>query len=273
MMKFVAGLVAALIVPGAASAAQEIDAQQRLRLAGVECLRLFWPDRLQNVVIAQLQSADANTRLVAVEAIGCMAKRKDRHVHEALLQHLRDEDRHVRRAVYEAVARVGADGAADVLVNALQFDDGRTDFLRDGLVRAIEGLGQPGIARLLALADSGEKKDTDLVAEVFMSLRTPPAALALPELLKNYHLSKAQKDSLMRSLKNYRLEPERLISWLDAKDATFRLGVIREIVDRRAVQAIPRLERLARESTIAEEVASAKKAVNQLRVQQDRKGS
>ena len=61
----------------------------------------------------------------------------------------------MRRAVALAMGRLGGAGAADALVNALAFDDGKDVYLRDGLVRAIESLGKPGIDALLALADSG----------------------------------------------------------------------------------------------------------------------
>ena len=140
-------------------------------------------------------------------------------------------------------------------------------------MRAIDGLDKPGIAKLLALADSGEKKDTDLVAEVYVTLRTPAAADGLPELLKNYHLSADQKKSLIRSLKNHKLDPKRLISWLDAKDAPFRVGVIKEIVDRRTVQAIPRLERLVRETADDVEAKVARKAIDSLRAPQNKRKS
>jgi hypothetical protein len=222
---------------------------------------------MQKEALALFESGDAGTRLLAVEAVGWLAHARDRQAHEALLLHLRDEDRLVREAVYTAIARIGAEGAADVLVTTLQFDDGKVSGQRASLVRAIDRLGKPGIAKLLALADSGEKKDTDLVADVYVSLRSAAAVDGLPELLKNYHLSAGQKQALVRSLKNYPLDAKKLIAWLDAKDASFRLGIIREIAERRAVAAIPRLERLARETASPEESKAALKTVQILRTQ------
>src|SRR5207244_1924918 len=86
-------------------------------------------------------------------------------------------------------------------------DDGKDIYLRDGLVRAIEGAGKPGIERLLALADSGVQKDLDRVVDTFAALRTRPAADAIATFLKNPHLSIEQRATLIRSYNNYLLDP------------------------------------------------------------------
>ncbi|MBM4071900.1 MAG: HEAT repeat domain-containing protein [Planctomycetes bacterium] len=251
---------------------QKVQACEKLhadaRLAGIEMLRIFWNDKLQKDAVALFDSGDADIRLLAVETAGWLGRPRDRDTHESLLLHLRDEDRLVRQAVYAAIARINAEGAADVLVTTLQFDDGKVNGQRAALVRAIDSLGKPGIAKLLALADSGEKKDTDLVAEVFVTMRTIAAADGLPELLKNYHLSAEQKQSLIRSLKNYPLDSRRLLGWLDSRDAAFRLGVIREIAERNVSAAIPRLERLSREAADAAEAKAARQAIENLRARQ-----
>jgi hypothetical protein len=105
------------------------------------------------------------------------------------------------------MGRIGAEGAADNLVNALAFDDGKDVYLRDGLVRAIERVGKPGIDRLLALAESGDEKSLVKVVEAFDALRTRPGADAVPALLKYPHLSVAQRAGLVRSYGNYLLDP------------------------------------------------------------------
>lgn len=264
-MNRIVALILLLSTSSLAIAAPGDDARANTRLLAFEVLRLFWSEHLQKDVIEQFDSADAETRMLAAEALGWLARPRDRDAHEALLLHLRDENRLVREAVYTAIARIGAEGAADVLVTTLQFDDGKVSGQRAALVRAIDSLGKTGIAKLLALADSGEKKDTDLVAEFYVTMRSAAAADGLPELLKNYHLSAAQKQTLIRSLKNYPLDSKKLIAWLDSKDAAFRLGVIREIVERRVVAAMPRLERLARESADSAEAKAARAAIDSLR--------
>src|SRR5262249_2492899 len=82
-------------------------------------------------------------------------------------------------------------------------DDGEDVYLRDGLVRAIEMLGKPGIERLLGLAESGSEKDLIKVVEAFAGLRTRPAAEAVPGLLRNPHVSIIQRAALVRSYGNY----------------------------------------------------------------------
>src|SRR5205823_10120982 len=93
------------------------------------------------------------------------------------------------------------------LASALAFDAGKDANLHDGLVRAVEALGAPGVERLLALADSGVPKDLDRVVEAVAAMRTRPAADALPALLKNPHLTIEQRALLVRSYSNYLLDP------------------------------------------------------------------
>lgn len=91
-------------------------------------------------------------------------------------------------------------------MNAFTFDDGRDPYLSDGLLRAIEWLGRPGVARLVELAASGVEKNRAKVVEAFAVLRTRQALEAIPTLLENPHLNIAQRAALIRSYLNYRSE-------------------------------------------------------------------
>jgi quinoprotein glucose dehydrogenase len=102
-----------------------------------------------------------------------------------------------------AMARVAGPGAGGNLAATLAADDGKDRVLHDGLVRALEMLGKPGIDALISVADSGVQKDTDHVATTFLGLRTRAAFDALPRLLKNPHLSTAQRVALVESTLNY----------------------------------------------------------------------
>lgn len=105
-------------------------------------------------------------------------------------------------------------------MNALTFDDGKDAYLRDGLVRAIENLGKAGMDKLLTLTDTGDERDLNKVVESFLTLRTRPAAQALPTLLKSYHLTPGQRAELLHSYVNYQLDPplsvEPVIDYLKA---------------------------------------------------------
>lgn len=185
------------------------DGEQPLtaRLAALDIVASFWNGEVQKAFQRVLLDADDPLRCRAAEALGLNAVRGDADVHDNLLRALNDNSLPLRRAVALAMGRLAAPGAADALVNTLAFDDSGDAYLRDGLLRAIESLGKPGIDRLLALAESGVKKDTDHVVEYFAALRTRAAYEGLPALLKYPHLSVAQRIKLIRSCGNYLLDP------------------------------------------------------------------
>ncbi len=135
------------------------------------------------------------------------ASRGNEDVHTILLRALLDAAPEVRRSAALAMSHVAADGAADNLVNTWANDDGRDRYLSDGLVRAIENLGQPGVDRLVALGESGVEKETEKVVRAFTMMRTRPAADAIPHVLENPHLKAEQRAALVRSYENYLLDP------------------------------------------------------------------
>ena len=137
----------------------------------------------------------------------CCAKRDDKDVQTALLKALNDNNLAVRRSVAMAMAHVKGEGAADALVNTLAFDESDDVNLYDGLIRAIEMLGKPGIDKLVSLGNSGVPKDLEKVVYAFVGLRTREAAEAIPALLKSPHLSFGQRAGLIRSYSNYLLDP------------------------------------------------------------------
>lgn len=185
------------------------DGEQPLtaRLAALDTVVSFWTEEVQKAFQRVLADAEDPLRCRAAEALGLNAARGDAGVHDSLLRAMNDNSPSLRRAVALAMGRLAAPGAADALVNTLAFDDSDDAYLRDGLLHAIESLGKPGIERLLALAESGVKKDTDHVVEYFAALRTRPAYEGLPALLKYPHLSVAQRVKLIRSCGNYLLDP------------------------------------------------------------------
>jgi putative membrane-bound dehydrogenase-like protein len=177
------------------------------RIAALGAVQSFWNDDVRAAFVRLLDDGEPDLRRLTADGLALNCKPGDETAHHALLQVLGDPNPAVRRAVFLAMGRVGAAGAVDDLVNALAFDDGKDASLRDGLVRAIERLGKPGIDRLLALAQSGDDKSLAKVVEAFEALRTRPGAEAVPALLKYPHLSVAQRAGLVRSYGNYLLDP------------------------------------------------------------------
>ena len=176
------------------------------KLAAVGVLQTVYDADVQKAFLAVLDDGDDEVRRAVAEALGSCAKRGDAEVGDGLLKALVVEDNDLRRAVAVAMARVAAPGTADNLAATLKADDGKDPVLHDGLVRALEMLGKPGIEALIRIADSGVQKDTDRVATTFLGLRSPPAFDALPRLLKNPHLSTAQRVALVESIPNHRFD-------------------------------------------------------------------
>jgi quinoprotein glucose dehydrogenase len=177
------------------------------RIAALGALQSFWNGDVKAACIERLRDGSPDLRRLAADALALNCAKGDGDAHEALVQHVNDEDLAVRRAVYLAIGRIANDNAGDVIVNGLQFDKKTDDYLSDGLVRALESAGKDGIAKLLALADSGSDKDLERVLEVYPSLRTRAAAERIPDLLRNYHVKPEQKVAIIRSYVNYQLDP------------------------------------------------------------------
>jgi putative membrane-bound dehydrogenase-like protein len=194
------------------------DAPPVARVAALGVLQSLWNADVEAAFADVLQTGDADLRRLAADGLGLNATPKSAAVQNVLLKQLGDGDPAVRRAVAMAMGRVGAPGAADCLANAYAFDEGRDLYLRDGILRALEALGKPGIEALLTLAESGDEKNLGKVVDAFTALRTRPAANSIPQLLANPHLGIARRADLVRSYANYLLDPpvslEPLLSYL-----------------------------------------------------------
>jgi HEAT repeat protein len=180
---------------------RDLATDAKILAAGALCA--WWDDEIKNALIKLATDDDAALRRIAAECLCRNSASKDPKVQEVLLYILGDPDPSTRRSVALAMARVGAPEAADCLATALSFDIGGDACLRDGLVRALEFLGKPGLERLLALANSGEDDRLELAAESFCALRSPAALALLPQLLDHPHLRTEQRVRLVRSLARY----------------------------------------------------------------------
>lgn len=186
---------------------QDSDQPLRARIACLGAVQSFWNNDVRDVCIKLLRDGEPDLRRLAADGLALNCKGGDAEAEAALLKNLSDQDLGARRAIALAMGKLGSPGAADALVNALKFDTENDGYLRDGLIRAIERLGKPGIERLVALAESGVEKDREHVLEAFLALRTRPAAEALPTLLKYPHNTTGQKVDLIKSYNNYLLDP------------------------------------------------------------------
>ncbi len=177
------------------------------RIAALGGLESMWNDEVETAFVQALQHEEPDIRRLAADALARNTKKGNGKVHEALLAVLADPNLAVRRSVILAMGQVGGPGAYDNIASSFQFDDGKDAYLTDAFVRAFERGGKDGLERLLALADSGDPKLIDRVAEVYQGMRCREAAELLPALLKSPHLNATQRANLLRSYANYLLLP------------------------------------------------------------------
>ena len=181
--------------------------QHNARISAIGVLQSFWNDDVRDAFLMTLQETDHEMRRIAIEGLGRNGTPGDEKIHAALAKALADTDLPVRRAVALAIGKINAAGAADVLVNAYKFDDGRDVYLTDAYLRAIERCGKAGIDRLIGLAQSGDDIDRNLAVSAFTGLRTRAGAAAIPDLLSDPHLTPKQRVTVIKSYSNYLLDP------------------------------------------------------------------
>jgi quinoprotein glucose dehydrogenase len=185
------------------------DAEQPLtaRLAALGALQSLWHDDVRAAFLKALADGEADVRRLAADGLALNGTTGDAEVQAALLKALGDKDAAVKRAVALAMGRLNAEGAADSLLASYKFDDGKDVYLTDGYLRALERCGKVGIERLVGLAKSGDDPDRAHAVAAFLALRTADGAAAIPEMLRNPHLTTDQRVALVRSYANYLLDP------------------------------------------------------------------
>jgi len=177
------------------------------RLPGLGVLLAHWNSDVEDLCrLLSLNDASPDVRRAAIDGLGMHAKPKDGRVVETLVKAIGDREPPVRRAAAMALGRVGGDAAPGTLISGYLADHDGDPFLKDGYLRALERLGKPGIDAILSLAASGDK-ERDEAVEIFLTLRTQPAADALPELMLRPDLTIPQRESLIRSYTNYQFDP------------------------------------------------------------------
>jgi putative membrane-bound dehydrogenase-like protein len=177
------------------------------RIAALGAVQSIWNEDVGKEVQKLVGHPDADLHRLAVNALALNAPKGDNSIHQSLVEALSVTDPAVKRALVLALGKIGADGAGDTLANMLKFDNGKDPYLHDGILRGIEHQGKPGLDALLSLANSGVEKDLTLVVKSFTALRSAAAADALPDLLKNVHLTSKDKVALVESFQNYQFDP------------------------------------------------------------------
>lgn len=203
------------------------------RLPAMGLLEAFWNPEVEDLFRLLLNDDSPDVRRLAAEGLGTHVKAKDQRTFEALLKTLSDHSPAVRRAGALAIGRLGADSAAEALVNAWRLDDHADAFLKDAYVRGLEQLGKSGVDAVLTLAASGDKELKEAI-DLFITFRSRPAADAVPQLLSNPHTTVAQREALILSYSNYQLDPpaslDPLVDFL-VRHPDEPAGVVAAVVD------------------------------------------
>ena len=107
-----------------------------------------------------------------------------------------------------------APGSAESLVNSILFYEGSDIRMLEVFARALELTGKNGIERILAVGDTGVKKDIRKVLEVQTMMRTIPALEGTLAWLENQNISDSEIVDLLKSLKNQNQIPDAILSQL-----------------------------------------------------------
>jgi len=177
------------------------------RMAALGAVQSFWNVDCRTTFIALFRDRSPALRRMAADALAMNCERADVVAYNALMAQLTDPDAPVRRSVILAIGKIDAPGAADMLANAMKFDDGRDRYLSDAWVRAIERVGKPALSKMIEVASSGNEIDRDKVVQAFLAMRSRAAGEILPLVLAIPHTSTEQKIALIRSYSTYQLEP------------------------------------------------------------------
>lgn len=185
------------------------DSNQELsvRLAALGVVQSFWNNDVRTAFLKLLQDSEADIVRLAADGLALNCAAGDTVAGNEVTKALFDDRPPVRRALALALGRIGGAGVEDVLLNLFRFERRHDPYLVDGIVRALERTGAKGMRKLIDLATSGSDQDRDKVVDAFLTLRTRPAAEALPELLATAHLTGDQRIRLIKSFANYLLDP------------------------------------------------------------------
>lgn len=169
------------------------------QVSALGALQAMVDDTTLKAMRFMVENGDAELRVLSATLLSLCSKEGDKEAHNSLLVALADDSPAVKRSVALAMARVKGPASGDNIASALSFDNEKRRALTLGLVAALDRLGKPGVAALVALADSGSQKDIDKVADLYRALRSPEALAGLPALLPNPHFTASQRAALVRS--------------------------------------------------------------------------
>jgi quinoprotein glucose dehydrogenase len=202
---------------------RETPAPRHARLLGLQGARQLWNDEVEAAMVDALDDATAEVRRLAAQALSWEPAEPRPKLVAILINHLNDPDGRVARDVALALGRHGVEQptlTARALLSWLSSHTEADVVTRDGFIRGLERLGEPGVEAVASLIRSGTPDERAHGVAIFSAFRTAPAARRLPELVQTSGLTGAQRSTLVQQYKDIPLTiplpTQTLADWVGA---------------------------------------------------------
>ena len=190
------------------------DKASEAKLRALEALAHFWNKEVQLIGENILADGDPSLQLLAAQYLCRFASLGSDSIFNVLLKHLGSDTPELRNAITLAMGKNNAPGSAESLVNSILFYEGSDIRMLEIFARALELTGKTGMERILAVGDTGVKKDIRKILEVQTMMRTTTALEGTLAWLENQNISDSDIVDLLKSLKNQKQISDAILSQL-----------------------------------------------------------
>jgi len=184
------------------------------KLRALEALAHFWDKEVQLLCENIVAGGDPDLQLLAAQYLGRFATSGSDSISNVLLKHLGSDTPELRNAITLAMGKNNAPGSADSLVNSVLFYEGSDIRMLEVFAHALELTGKNGIERILAVGDTGVKKDIRKILEIQTLMRSNSALEGTLAWLDNQNISDSEAVDLLKSFKNQKQIPDAILSQL-----------------------------------------------------------
>ncbi len=197
------------------------SAPKSARLLGLQGARQLWSETVEKALVRALEDPLPEVRRLSAQALSWEPKQPRPNLVSVLADRLdREEDDYVKRDLALAAATHAIPQplpTAEMLFKLIP-EESSAPVVLDGLVRAIERLGAPGVDYVAAKIREKTDAERDQAVNVFTRFRTMAAAKKLPELAILEGLSPESRIALVRMFKDIPLDipvpTQALADWL-----------------------------------------------------------
>lgn len=184
------------------------------KIRALEAISYFWDKEVQMICENILVGGDPELQLLATQYLGRFATLASESTFNVLLKHLGSDTPELRNAITLAMGKNNGPGSAESLVNSVLFYEGSDIRMLEVFSRALELTGKNGMERILAVGDTGVKKDIRKIIEIQSMMRTNTALEGTLAWLENQNISDSDIVDLLRGLKNHKQIPDAILTKL-----------------------------------------------------------